>query len=149
VHERALSNPFPFFFSFFWVSFRGSGSAHFTSMGLLENSECESTLPSRFKLCARAVAVLHSRTPTYNEHLVTVAGAEIRIYSDIWDGKKWDLCHAEQSLIWLGIINMYPKKGALLLKIFFKKKIIKRSHFSSKVGREKSQPSPYVPPGLV
>ena len=97
VHERALSNPFPFFFSFFWVSFRGSGSAHFTSMGLLENSECESTLPSRFKLCARAVAVLHSRTPTYNEHLVTVAGAEIRIYSDIWDGKKWDLCHAEQS----------------------------------------------------
>ena len=66
-------------------------------MGLLENSECESTLPSRFKLCARAVAVLHSRTPTYNEHLVTVAGAEIRIYSDIWDGKKWDLCQAEQS----------------------------------------------------
>ena len=97
VHERALSNPFPFFFSFFWVSFRGSSSAHFTSMGLLENSECESTLPSRFKLCARAVAVLHSRTPTYNEHLVTVAGAEIRIYSDIWDGKKWDLCLAEWS----------------------------------------------------
>ena len=69
-----------------------------TSMGLLENSECESTLPSRFKLCARAVAILHSRrTPTYNEHLVTVAGAEIRIYSDIWDGKKWDLCPAERS----------------------------------------------------
>ena len=31
---------------------------------------------------------------------------------------------------------------------FSKKIVFKRLHFSSKVGWDKSQPSPYIPPGL-